>query len=339
MLGTLLFSFCANGKHRKFTLECYTKVFKIGFTSASFPTFWHCRCSRHFDLSTCHCFLLATRDLKENNDKSKWRLHLQHRKAGKEAEVNGVEWEFINGTAFSQTFRLEREKRNVSEDFHLFWKLSSGMSCTIWISSRNFCFLLTNGKCSDLLLLNSLKFLWLFFSIGKENNSSNFGIAREFGKILLCKKQCILFSHTTGSHAKPNHAAWPLLITDYLNERTNLKEYIHNRTNKLFRKNNLKTAVTQRLNTNKSPHVTYTPRTLAPRLPDVCEKNVFHFFRASASRKQHLSHVWLLSSVRWLVYLSNRGCFLCFHSLFYTLGGVGRTQDSYANPRRSRGFA
>ena len=62
------------------------------------------------------------------------------------------------------------------------------------------------------------------------------------------------FSHTTGSHAKPNHAAWPLLITDYLNERTNLKEYIHNRTNKLFRENNLKTAVTQKLNTNKSPH-------------------------------------------------------------------------------------
>ena len=64
----------------------------------------------------------------------------------------------------------------------------------------------------------------------------------------------VIFSHTTGSHAKPNHAAWPLLITDYLNERTNLKEYIHNRTNKLVQKNNLKTAVTQRLSTNKSPH-------------------------------------------------------------------------------------
>ena len=62
------------------------------------------------------------------------------------------------------------------------------------------------------------------------------------------------FSHTTGSHAKPNHAAWPLLITDYINERTNLKRCIHNRTKKLVWKNNLKTAVTRRLNTNKSPH-------------------------------------------------------------------------------------
>ena len=32
------------------------------------------------------------------------------------------------------------------------------------------------------------------------------------------------------------------------------------------------------------------PRTLEPRLPDVCEKNVFRFFRTSASRKQHLKH-------------------------------------------------
>ena len=39
---------------------------------------------------------------------------------------------------------------------------------------------------------------------------------------------------------------------------------------------------------NLISHVTCTPRTLAPRLPDVCEKNVFHFFCASASGKQHL---------------------------------------------------
>jgi len=38
---------------------------------------------------------------------------------------------------------------------------------------------------------------------------------------------------------------------------------------------------------NLISHVTSTPRTLAPRPPDVCEKNVFHFFRASASGKQH----------------------------------------------------
>ena len=30
------------------------------------------------------------------------------------------------------------------------------------------------------------------------------------------------------------------------------------------------------------------PRTLAPRLPDVCEKNVFRLIRSSASGKQHL---------------------------------------------------
>ena len=35
--------------------------------------------------------------------------------------------------------------------------------------------------------------------------------------------------------------------------------------------------------------MTYTPRTLAPRLPDVCEKNVFRFFCASASGKQHFT--------------------------------------------------
>ena len=38
---------------------------------------------------------------------------------------------------------------------------------------------------------------------------------------------------------------------------------------------------------NLISHVTSTPRTLAPRPPDVCEKNVFRFFRASASGKQH----------------------------------------------------
>ena len=32
------------------------------------------------------------------------------------------------------------------QDFHLFRKLSGGMSCTIRISNRNFRFLLTNGK-------------------------------------------------------------------------------------------------------------------------------------------------------------------------------------------------
>ena len=40
---------------------------------------------------------------------------------------------------------------------------------------------------------------------------------------------------------------------------------------------------------NLISHVTSTPRTLAPRPPDVCEENVFRFFRASASGKQHFS--------------------------------------------------
>ena len=80
--------------------------------------------------------------LEENNNKSKLRLHLQK----KEAEVHWAEWEFTNGTGFFRSFRLEREKRNTSEDFHLFQKLSGGTSCTIWVSNRNFRFLLTNGK-------------------------------------------------------------------------------------------------------------------------------------------------------------------------------------------------
>ena len=65
--------------------------------------------------------------LEENNNKSKWRLHLQCRKAGKEEYVNRVEWEFTNGTGFFRSFRLERVKRNTSEDFHLFRKLSGGI--------------------------------------------------------------------------------------------------------------------------------------------------------------------------------------------------------------------
>ena len=40
---------------------------------------------------------------------------------------------------------------------------------------------------------------------------------------------------------------------------------------------------------NLISHVTYTPGTLAPRLPDMCEKNVFCFFCASASGKQHFT--------------------------------------------------
>ena len=73
-------------------------------------------------------------------------LKTLQRKAGKGAEMNRGEWEFTNGTATFRSFQLEWEKRNASEDFHLFWKLSGGMSCTIWIANRNFWFLLTNGK-------------------------------------------------------------------------------------------------------------------------------------------------------------------------------------------------
>ena len=67
-------------------------------------------------------------------------------KAEKGAEVNRAEWEFTNGTAIFRSFRLEREKMNTFEDFHLFRKRSGEMSCTIWISNRNFRFLLSNGK-------------------------------------------------------------------------------------------------------------------------------------------------------------------------------------------------
>ena len=57
--------------------------------------------------------------IEENNHKSKWRLHLQCRKAAKEAEVNRVEWEFTNGTGFFRSFRLKRKKRNINELYHL----------------------------------------------------------------------------------------------------------------------------------------------------------------------------------------------------------------------------
>ena len=67
-------------------------------------------------------------------------------KTGKGTEANRVEWEFTNGAAIFRSFRLEREKRNTSEDFRLFRKVSGGVSCTIWIANRNFRCLLTNGK-------------------------------------------------------------------------------------------------------------------------------------------------------------------------------------------------
>ena len=44
---------------------------------------------------------------------------------------------------------------------------------------------------------------------------------------------------------------------------------------------------------NLMSHVTITSRTLAPRLSDVCEKNVFRFFRTSASGKQHLMELFM----------------------------------------------
>ena len=69
-------------------------------------------------------------------------------KAGKRCrgDLGWVGVHKINGTVIFRSFRLEREKRNTSEDFHLFWKLSGGISCTNRISNRNFRFLLTNGK-------------------------------------------------------------------------------------------------------------------------------------------------------------------------------------------------
>ena len=89
----------------------------------------------------------------ESKNKSKWRPHLQCRKARKGAEMNRVEWKFTNGYMNFWSFRLKRKKKNTSEDFHLFRKLSSGMSCTIWISNRIFQFLLTNGERSSFLCI------------------------------------------------------------------------------------------------------------------------------------------------------------------------------------------
>ena len=109
----------------------------------------------------------------------------------------------------------------------------------------------------------------------------------------------------------------------------------------------MKTAVNKRMNTNKSPHnkqemeknylpgknvqktrrvggwvggqatrkvgnlishVTSTPHTLAPRLPDVCEKNVSRFFRASASGKQHFNVGIGISCLNRLKVLYSRYC-------------------------------
>ena len=51
---------------------------------------------------------------------------------GKEAKVNRVEWELTQMIQdFFRSFWLEREKRNTSEDFHLFRKLPGRISCTI----------------------------------------------------------------------------------------------------------------------------------------------------------------------------------------------------------------
>lgn len=63
----------------------------------------------------------------KNNNKSKSWLHLCCRKAGKEGEVKQVEWEFTNGTGIFQSFWLEWEKRNTSEDLHLFQKFPTGI--------------------------------------------------------------------------------------------------------------------------------------------------------------------------------------------------------------------
>ena len=142
----------------------------------------------------------------------------------------------------------------------------------------------------------------------------------------LCAKSCVNkkkvnnFSHTTGSHAKPNHTAWPLFIQQNVTKqykKTNgythyklkhLKRAIvrphkgfttkkkgetrgikHKKLTSLQRVGGREVRLKERQ--HEKLHASCDldpPHTLAPRLPDVCEKNIFCFIRSSASRKQHL---------------------------------------------------
>ena len=118
-------------------------------------------------------------------------------KAGKGAEENRVEWEFTTGTAI---FRSFREKRNTSEDFHLFRKLSGGMSCTIWISNRNFRFLLTNGKRPwrhiyhkfDVTVIVNLVPMWFSGSVFPEQSKWSSGCYAWFVFLLCAQKQLVV---------------------------------------------------------------------------------------------------------------------------------------------------
>lgn len=85
--------------------------------------------------------------LEENNDKSR----------GKRQKLTVSSGSLQKVTGFFQSFWLEREKRNTSKDFHLFRELPGGMGCTIWISNRNYRFLLTN----DLRLFQFCGIHWL----------------------------------------------------------------------------------------------------------------------------------------------------------------------------------
>ena len=101
----------------------------------------------------------------------------------------------------------------------------------------------------------------------------------------------INFSHTTGSHAKPNHTTAMPSQTMQLDdipdaEDAEVGEFCGSALTASCqmpcrRVGGWEVRTGQRWQTatrkvsNLMSHVTYTPHTLAPRLPDVCEKNVF----------------------------------------------------------------
>ena len=130
-----------------------------------------------------------------------WKKTIKNQNGGCICSVSRVEWDFTNGTRIFRSFRLEQEKRNTSEDFHLFRRFSGGMSCSIWISNRNFGFWLTNGERS-----------WLLYVVVKESTANicvKMRATRAARLFFLLQPKIVLRSLKPGSHLcykhKPKH--------------------------------------------------------------------------------------------------------------------------------------